>query len=196
KDKASGTNGVLIMARDISERYLAEQKLEQANLELEKLSFMDSLTQVANRRRFDERLHVLWYHHIREKLPLTIMLCDIDFFKDYNDCYGHQQGDEALIRVAAVFKQVVNRSSDCVARYGGEEFGFILPNTTTEGAEQVAQRIHQQIRQLDMEHGSSEASEHLSVSIGFVSYVPQHGDEPEMGIAMADSALYQAKADG
>ncbi|TON76823.1 hypothetical protein CGH50_29840, partial [Vibrio parahaemolyticus] len=68
---------------------------------------------------------------------------DIDFFKDYNDCYGHQQGDEALIRVAAVFKQVVNRSSDCVARYGGEEFGFILPNTTTEGAEQVAQRIHQ-----------------------------------------------------
>ncbi len=196
KDKASGTNGVLIMARDISERYLAEQKLEQANLELEKLSFMDSLTQVANRRRFDERLHVLWYHHIREKLPLTIMLCDIDFFKDYNDCYGHQQGDEALIRVAAVFKQVVNRSSDCVARYGGEEFGFILPNTTTEGAEQVAQRIHQQIRQLDMEHGSSEASGHLSVSIGFVSYVPQHGDEPEMGIAMADSALYQAKADG
>ncbi|NMU30286.1 diguanylate cyclase, partial [Vibrio parahaemolyticus] len=79
KDKASGTNGVLIMARDISERYLAEQKLEKANLELEKLSFMDSLTQVSNRRRFDEQLQVLWYHHAREKLPLTIMLCDIDF---------------------------------------------------------------------------------------------------------------------
>ncbi|MEA3483555.1 MAG: diguanylate cyclase [Pseudomonadota bacterium] len=196
KDKASGTNGVLIMARDISERYLAEQKLERANLELEKLSFMDSLTQVSNRRRFDEQLQVLWYHHAREKLPLTIMLCDIDFFKDYNDCYGHQQGDEALVSVATVFTKVINRSSDCVARYGGEEFGFILPNTTTEGASNVAQRIHEQIRQLNMEHDSSEASERLTVSIGLVSYIPQHGDEPEMGIAMADSALYQAKADG
>ncbi|EGQ9715388.1 diguanylate cyclase [Vibrio alginolyticus] len=196
KDKASGTNGVLIMARDISERYLAEQKLEKANLELEKLSFMDSLTQVSNRRRFDEQLQVLWYHHAREKLPLTIMLCDIDFFKDYNDCYGHQQGDEALVSVATVFTQVINRSSDCVARYGGEEFGFILPNTTTEGARNVAQRIHEKILQLDMEHDSSEASERLTVSIGLVSYIPQHGDEPEMGIAMADSALYQAKADG
>ncbi|MEL7286212.1 MAG: sensor domain-containing diguanylate cyclase [Pseudomonadota bacterium] len=196
KDKASGTNGVLIMARDISERYLAEQKLEEANLELEKLSFSDSLTQVANRRRFDEQLHTLWYHHIREKLPLTIMLCDIDFFKDYNDCYGHQQGDEALVKVAAVFQQVASRSSDCVARYGGEEFAFILPNTTTEGALKVAQRIHEQIHELAVEHRSSNTSDRLTVSIGFVAYVPHHGDEPEMGVAMADSALYQAKADG
>ncbi|MGR5172618.1 sensor domain-containing diguanylate cyclase [Vibrio owensii] len=196
KDKASGTNGVLIMARDISERYLAEQKLEEANLELEKLSFSDSLTKVANRRRFDEQLHTLWYHHIRERLPLTIMLCDIDFFKDYNDCYGHQQGDEALVKVAAVFQQVVSRSSDCVARYGGEEFAFILPNTTTEGAHKVAQRIHEQIHELAIEHGCSSVSNRLTVSIGFVSYVPHHGDEPEMGVAMADSALYQAKADG
>ncbi|MHC0043475.1 sensor domain-containing diguanylate cyclase [Vibrio campbellii] len=196
KDKASGTNGVLIMARDISERYLAEQKLEEANLELEKLSFSDSLTQVANRRRFDEQLHTLWYHHIREKLPLTIMLCDIDFFKDYNDCYGHQQGDEALVKVAAVFQQVASRSSDCVARYGGEEFAFILPNTTTEGALKVAQRIHEQIHELAVEHRSSNTSDRLTVSIGFVAYIPHHGDEPEMGVAMADSALYQAKADG
>lgn len=196
KDKASGTNGVLIMARDISERYLAEQKLEEANLELEKLSFLDSLTQVANRRRFDEQLETLWYHHVREKLPLCIMLCDIDFFKRYNDCYGHQQGDEALIKVASAFQQVVSRSSDCVARYGGEEFAFILPNTTTEGAKKVARRIHEQIHQLSIEHCCSEAFEQLTVSIGFVSYIPQHGDEPEMGVAMADSALYQAKADG
>ncbi|EOA9034364.1 diguanylate cyclase [Vibrio harveyi] len=196
KDRASGTNGVLIMARDISERYLAEQKLEEANLELEKLSFSDSLTKVANRRRFDEQLHTLWYHHIREKLPLTIMLCDIDFFKDYNDCYGHQKGDDALVQVAAAFQQVVSRSSDCVARYGGEEFGFILPNTTTEGAHKVAKRIHEQIHELAVEHSNSTTSDRLTVSIGFVSYIPHHGDEPEMGVAMADSALYQAKADG
>ncbi|EDP57665.1 diguanylate cyclase, partial [Vibrio sp. AND4] len=196
KDKASGTNGVLIMARDISERYLAEQKLEQANLELEKLSFSDGLTQVANRRRFDEQLHTLWYHHIRENLPLSIMLCDIDFFKDYNDCYGHQQGDEALIKVAAVFQRVVSRSSDCVARYGGEEFAFILPNTTTEGALKVAQRVHQQIHELGVEHRGSNTSDRLTVSIGLVSHVPCHGDAPEMGVAMADTALYQAKADG
>ncbi len=196
RDPASGTNGVLIMARDISERYLAEQKLEAANQELEKLSFMDSLTQVANRRRFDEQLHVLWHHHAREKLPLTVMLCDIDFFKGFNDHYGHQKGDEALIAVAKTFTQVVNRSSDCVARYGGEEFAVILPNTTSEGAEKVAQRIHDALISLALNHAASQISEHITISIGVITHIPQPHDDPEMAVALADSALYQAKANG
>ncbi|MGB2146938.1 MAG: diguanylate cyclase domain-containing protein [Vibrio toranzoniae] len=196
KDTASSTNGVLIMARDITERYLAEQKLEEANLELERLSFMDSLTSVSNRRRFDEQLSALWYYHAREKLPLTIMLCDIDFFKGYNDFYGHQQGDNALIKVSQAFKQVLNRSSDCVARYGGEEFGFILPNTTTEGAQLVAQRIHDEVLKLELDHEKSTVSEFITVSIGIISYIPMPGDEMESAVALADSALYQAKSEG
>ncbi|MEZ8296206.1 diguanylate cyclase [Vibrio splendidus] len=196
RDLASSTNGVLIMARDITERYLAEQKLEEANLELERLSFMDSLTQVSNRRRFDEQLSTLWHYHVREKLPLTIMLCDIDFFKGYNDFYGHQQGDDALIQVSQAFKQVLNRSSDCVARYGGEEFGFILPNTTAEGAQLVAQRIHDGILKLELAHEKSNVSEFITVSIGIISYIPTPDDEMDSAVALADSALYQAKSDG
>ncbi|NAX22367.1 diguanylate cyclase domain-containing protein [Vibrio sp. V39_P1S14PM300] len=196
KDPMSGTNGVLIMARDVSERYLAEQKLAEANQELARLSFVDSLTQIANRRKFDEQLNTLWHLHVREKQPLTVMLCDIDDFKGYNDHYGHQQGDDALVEVAGAFARVLSRSSDCVARYGGEEFGFLLPNTTQEGALKVAQKIHAEIAALAIEHSDSPTSGKVTVSIGLVSYLPTPQDRPEDLIAMADSALYQAKAQG
>lgn len=196
RDPASGTNGVLIMARDVSERYLAEQKLEEANQELERLSFIDGLTQISNRRRFDEQLETLWYLHIREQQPLTVILCDIDYFKGYNDFYGHQRGDEALIKVGEVFKKVLTRSSDCVARYGGEEFGFILPNTTTEGALLVAERIHEGVAELGLEHRKSKVSNQVTTSIGLVSIIPKPMTSSETIIALADSALYQAKANG
>ncbi|KHD24425.1 diguanylate cyclase [Vibrio caribbeanicus] len=196
RDPASGTNGVLIMARDVSERYLAEQRLEEANLELERLSFIDGLTQISNRRRFDEQLKTLWSIHIREKQPLTVMLCDIDYFKGFNDYYGHLRGDEVLIKVAEVFERALPRSSDCVARYGGEEFGFILPNTTVEGAIKVAERIHQGVIELAIEHKASQVSSVVTASIGLVSIVPQPHDRSDTIVALADSALYQAKANG
>jgi diguanylate cyclase (GGDEF)-like protein/PAS domain S-box-containing protein len=196
RDPASGTNGVLIMARDVSERYLAEQRLEEANLELERLSFIDGLTQISNRRRFDEQLKTLWNIHIREKQPLTVMLCDIDYFKGFNDYYGHLRGDEVLIKVAEVFERALPRSSDCVARYGGEEFGFILPNTTVEGAIKVAERIHQGVIELAIEHKASQVSSVVTASIGLVSIVPQPHDRSDTIVALADSALYQAKANG
>ncbi|MBN3572630.1 diguanylate cyclase domain-containing protein [Vibrio neptunius] len=196
RDPASGTNGVLVMARDVSDRYLAAQKLEEANQELERLSFIDSLTQIPNRRRFDEQLATLWPLHIRERQPLSVMLCDIDYFKGFNDYYGHQTGDEALAKVAGVFKSVLFRTSDCVARYGGEEFGFILPNTTVDGALQVAEKIHQEVKLLHLEHCASEASSILTVSIGIATLSPQPMDNSESLIALADSALYQAKANG
>lgn len=196
RDPASGTNGVLVMARDVSERYLAEQKLAEANQELERLSFIDGLTQIANRRRFDEQLDLLWHLHIREQRPLTIMLCDIDNFKGFNDLYGHQQGDEALIGVAQAFKRVITRSSDCVARYGGEEFAFILPNTTVDGAKVLAQRIHTEVESLAIPHQGSQVKPYVTVSIGFVTFVPQPSDSPDSMVALADSALYRAKAQG
>lgn len=196
KDPASGTNGVLIMARDISERYLVEQKLEEANQELERLSFIDSLTQISNRRRFDEQLETLWHLHSREKQPLTVMLCDIDYFKGYNDFYGHQRGDDALVQVAQVFKNVLPRSSDSVARYGGEEFAFILPNTTVEGALKVAERIHKGVAELELEHQNSKVTDIVTVSIGVASFIPQPDGSNETIVALADSALYQAKSNG
>ena len=154
------------------------------------------MTQISNRRRFDEQLSTLWPLHVRERQPLSIMLCDIDYFKGFNDFYGHQEGDEALMKVAGVFKAVLSRTSDCVARYGGEEFGFILPNTTAEGAQQVADKIHDEIASLALEHKASEVSTVLTVSIGLVTMIPQPYDNSESLIALADSALYQAKANG
>ncbi|MGF1696745.1 diguanylate cyclase [Vibrio lamellibrachiae] len=196
REPTSGTNGVLVMSRDISERYLAEQKLAEANQELERLSLIDGLTQVSNRRHFDSQLSTLWSIHVREKQPMSVLLCDIDFFKGYNDFYGHQKGDEALKLVSNAFKSVLTRSSDCVARYGGEEFGFILPNTTTEGAYNVAEKVHAQVRALMIEHKASSVASHVTVSLGLVSILPSPTDSMESIVAMADSALYQAKSDG
>lgn len=196
RDPISGTRGVLIMARDVSERYLSEQKLEAANQELERLSYLDSLTQVANRRRFDAQIQTLWYLHAREQQPLSLILCDVDYFKGYNDRYGHLQGDDILRLVAQAFNDVINRSSDCVARYGGEEFAIILPNTALAGAQLVAQRIHGRLAELAIPHQSSSVSPYVTVSIGVVTSIPLAEDSPETMLAWADSALYQAKANG
>lgn len=196
RDPISGTRGVLIMARDVSERYLSEQKLEAANQELERLSYLDSLTQVANRRRFDAQMQALWHLHAREKRPLSVMLCDVDYFKGYNDRYGHLQGDDILRLVAQAFNDVINRSSDCVARYGGEEFAIILPNTELAGVQLVAQRIHDRLAELAIPHQSSTVSPYITISIGVVTCIPQPEDTPETMLAWADSALYQAKANG
>ncbi|EGR4456842.1 diguanylate cyclase domain-containing protein [Vibrio cholerae] len=196
RDPASGTNGVLIMARDVSERYLAAEQLEAANQELERLSFLDSLTHVANRRRFDEQLHTLWHLHVREGKPLSIILCDVDYFKDYNDAYGHLMGDETLKQIAIAFTQVANRHSDCVARYGGEEFGILLPNTPQSGAILVAERIHEKVRGLAIPHEHSKVTDRITVSLGIVTLIPRPEDVPEQMVELADRALYQAKANG
>ncbi|KQB09565.1 diguanylate cyclase [Vibrio metoecus] len=196
RDPASGTNGVLIMARDVSDRYLAAEQLKIANLELERLSFLDSLTHVANRRRFDEQLHTLWHLHVREGNPLSIILCDVDYFKDYNDAYGHLMGDETLKQVAMAFTQVANRQSDCVARYGGEEFGILLPNTPQSGAILIADRIHEKIRSLAIPHVHSKVADRLTVSLGVITHIPHPEDIPEQIVSLADQALYQAKANG
>lgn len=196
KDPNSGANGVLLMARDVTDSCLVEMQLEKMNQELERLSFLDGLTQIANRRSFDEQLDTIWSIHKRQKMSLTIMLCDIDFFKDFNDNYGHQKGDETLRLVAQSFQKTLTRSSDCIARYGGEEFGFVIPNTDREGAQILATSIHEVIKQLDIKHDFSSVSDRITLSIGVVSIIPGNQDSPDTLVDYADQALYLAKKQG
>ncbi|WCE30199.1 diguanylate cyclase domain-containing protein [Vibrio sp. SCSIO 43137] len=196
RDPSTGITGVLLLARDVTERYLTEQKLEEANQELARLSFVDGLTQVANRRRFDEQLDFVWNLHRREQNPLTVILCDIDFFKEFNDNYGHLKGDQALVDVANAFKATLTRTSDCVARYGGEEFAFILPNTNHNGAQIIASNIHLAVKKLAIAHEFSQVSDFVTVSIGVASFTPQKQESPELMLSHADDALYAAKKQG
>lgn len=196
KDPSTGIKGVLLLARDVTERYLAKQQLEEMNQELAKLSFLDGLTQVANRRRFDEQLNTVWSLHRRQKNALTVILCDLDFFKDYNDNYGHLKGDQALVAVATAFNNILTRASDCVARYGGEEFAFILPNTDYQGAQIIASNIHKAVKDLQLPHSFSGVSDLLTVSIGVASLVPPFNASSDIILSQADDALYLAKKQG
>ncbi|MBD1840152.1 diguanylate cyclase [Coleofasciculus sp. FACHB-501] len=172
------------------------QQLEEANQELQRLAVLDGLTQVANRRCFDQYLNSEWQRLVREQAPLSLILGDIDFFKLYNDTYGHQAGDECLKAVASAIRRAVKRSTDLVARYGGEEFAIILPYTVVEGAIRVAEQIRAEVKALAIAHVNSQASQQISLSLGIASVVPTLESSPAMLISAADTALYQAKAAG
>ena len=196
QDPTDGTKGVLMMARDVTERKMAEQQLADAIMELQELSFIDSLTKVANRRSFDEQLRKMWFGHIREQKPLTLILCDIDYFKAFNDNYGHQQGDYALREVAQVLRSVIRRETDEVARYGGEEFAFLLPNTPLEGGELIAEKLHHALADKAITHRYSDVDDKLTVSLGIATLIPQPHQDYGMLVKLADMALYRAKAAG
>ncbi len=172
------------------------QQLAAANRELQRLAACDYLTQVANRRRFDEYLQHEWRRQAREQAPISLLLCDVDFFKVYNDTYGHQKGDECLQQVAAAISQAVKRPADLVARYGGEEFAAILPETDLQGALCVAEAIRASVKALKIPHAGSAASEFVSLSIGVATQVPAPNSSASSLIAAADEALYRAKAGG
>ena len=187
---------ILTVAKDITERRRIWAALEAANRKLRHLAHVDGLTQIANRRHFDETLEQEWSRATRERQPISLILCDVDYFKAYNDYYGHQRGDECLIQVAQGMNQVVRRSTDLVARYGGEEFVVILPNTNVEGAMQVAQLIRDRIRQLKIPHAKSDVSQYITLSLGISSVIPSYIITSDSLINAADSALYQAKQQG
>ncbi|MBN3945002.1 MAG: diguanylate cyclase [Nostoc sp. NMS7] len=172
------------------------QQLQLANQRLENLAMVDKLTQIANRRCFDSRLDYLWQYLLREKDFISLLLCDIDYFKQYNDTYGHAVGDTCLTLIAQALKQTIKRSRDLVARYGGEEFVVILPNTASDGAVQVAQGIHQAIQQLNIPHTASAVKQHVTLTIGIATVIPTSDMLPLDLIKAADQALYQAKAQG
>lgn len=187
---------LITVAKDITERKQAKAALEKANELLHHLASSDSLTQVANRRRFDEYLNQIWTRLAHDQYPLSLIMCDVDYFKFYNDTYGHQKGDECLQQVAQAINAMIRRPKDLVARYGGEEFAVILPTTKAEGAILVAERIRQFVQDLKLLHESSSVSPWVTVSLGVSTVIPSDQMSPGQLVAMADQALYQAKNQG
>lgn len=172
------------------------QQLEQANQELEQLSVIDGLTKIANRRKFDQHIQAEWTRLAREQSPLSLILCDIDHFKLYNDTYGHQAGDRCLRKVAQAISKVVKRPADLVARYGGEEFVLVLPGTPVKGALYLAQQIRWQIKALKIPHLNSPIDLYLTLSLGVSCCIPRANLDFSVLVEAADRGLYQAKAAG
>ena len=177
------------------ERSKAEKELTLVNKQLHQLTITDALTKISNRRHFDKYLLQECARQNRNSSnSLALLLCDIDFFKSYNDLYGHQRGDDCLIRVAQVLSLVVNRPSDLAARYGGEEFTMVLPHTDLNGAKIMAENIHRQLKELGIPHQASEVSPHVTLSIGIA--ISHQDCTPEKMIKVADNALYRVKESG
>lgn len=185
-----------ILAEEIKARKKAQESLEIANEKLAKLVNIDGLTQISNRRYFDETLEKEWKLTLRHQHPISLIIIDIDYFKLYNDTYGHILGDETLKSVAKVFDEVIQRSTDLASRYGGEEFAIILPHTEIEGAEKVAQRIIREIRKLAIPHEPSPISDYVTLSMGISCVIPTENLSPEILVSQADKALYLAKSQG
>jgi two-component system, cell cycle response regulator len=190
------SDGFAMTFRDITERKRMEIDLARINQELNRQANMDSLTQIANRRCFDRYLTLEWARCAREKQPLSLILCDLDYFKIYNDTYGHQAGDECLTQVAKAMSQVIKRPADLIVRYGGEEFAAILPNTNGNGALQVAETIRETVKNLRISHAMSEVSEWVTFSLGVSSMIPNPQMSRDYLVASADRALYEAKEQG
>ena len=170
--------------------------LAAANRELEKLSRQDGLTGIANRRYFDSYLVTEVRRAAREKAPVSLILSDVDHFKAFNDCYGHQAGDDCLRRVAAALSSAGRRPADLAARYGGEEFAMVLPGTVLDGAVDVAQAVSRVIGGLAIPHARSAVDQNVTLSQGVVSLIPEKESASEDLIQHADQALYQAKQQG
>ncbi|MCW2235791.1 PleD family two-component system response regulator [Azospirillum canadense] len=167
----------------------------QADL-LRALSFIDGLTGIANRRRFDEALLREWRRCARSHLPLSLIMLDVDHFKAYNDHYGHQAGDECLRAVAGLLDEQVKRPGDLVARYGGEEFVCLLPETDADGAASVAERLRETVAGQRLPHALSPVADHVTISLGVASALPQTDSSPDSLAQLADRLLYEAKRSG
>lgn len=172
------------------------EALQRANAELEGLSMLDGLTGIANRRRFDEVLESEWQRSRRENTPIALVLCDIDHFKEFNDNYGHQSGDEALKAVARALEDNLHRPADLAARYGGEEFALILPNTDLDGALNVAEAAREAIRRLNIWRDDLEGLDRVTISMGVATTIPDNESEPDELVKIADQQLYRAKEAG
>lgn len=196
RDEAGQPSQIFGTATDITKRKRAEDSLKEFNEELTRLARMDGLTQVANRRAFDQKLHQEWQKLGTRRSPLSLILCDIDYFKYFNDTYGHQAGDVCLRQVAQAIERAVKRSTDLVARYGGEEFAIILPNTAVAGLMKVASEIQREIQKLAIPHSGSAVSQYITVSLGLAMVNSTKNIHPDLLVAAADQGLYQAKHDG
>ena len=181
---------------DISERKRNEEKLERLQKELEELSYKDGLTGVANRRMFDAVMKTEWAQAQRNSQPLSLLIIDVDYFKQYNDRYGHIQGDECLKQVAQLLAAALQRPRDFLARFGGEEFVIVLPETDEAAARMVAERCRELLADAHIPHEESAIGTALTVSIGAGTVAPRLDDEPRRFIDQVDNRLYQAKRKG
>lgn len=163
---------------------------------LRTMALMDGLTGVANRRKFDENILENWRLCFREQRPLSLILVDVDFFKRYNDRYGHQSGDVCLRSVAHALSEIVRRPYDLVARYGGEEFACVLPSTDLSGAVEIAEKMQERVRALGIEHSASDVDRVVTISLGVATLTPTNDLEFQVLIEDADKQLYEAKKAG
>ncbi len=186
-------NTSIVSFFDITQRKKDEAALQQAHERLRLISTTDELTQVANRRQFNERLAGEWNRLKREGLPLSLVMCDFDCFKSYNDAYGHQSGDQCLSAIANILKTIFKRSADVVARYGGEEFTVIMPNTDLQGALELAESARAAVEALKIPSKASVVSPYVTLSLGVSALIPSHLLTPDAIIRDADNALYEAK---
>lgn len=181
---------------DISERKRTEQQLISLQKEMEELSFRDGLTGVANRRRFDAIIELEWSNARRNRQPLSLLMMDIDYFKQYNDRYGHLEGDACLKHVARILNSAATRARDLLARFGGEEFVLVLPETDGAAAGKLAERCRQLILAEQIPHESSPIGPTLTISVGAGTVIPGHDDDLRSFIDVVDKRLYQAKQQG
>jgi diguanylate cyclase (GGDEF)-like protein/PAS domain S-box-containing protein len=195
RERPTNEAGFVVVMRDISLRKAAEEEVQRAFRMVETLASIDGLTGIANRRRFDETLQAEWRRAQRERTACSLLLMDLDHFKHYNDIYGHIHGDRCLRQMAEATGQVLQRPGDLVARYGGEEFAVILPNTSCDGAMEIAEKIRLAIEELHVPHAGNPHGI-VTVSVGCATLVPENdGDLSEL-LKTADSALYVAKSLG
>ncbi|HEY3320099.1 MAG TPA: PleD family two-component system response regulator [Planctomycetota bacterium] len=202
-DEAAGLNlGAIdyiikpISAPIVQARVRNHVELKRIRDTLAALSMQDGLTGLANRRRFDEMLQQEWRRGLRLSTPVALIMCDVDYFKKYNDHYGHLSGDECLKSVASAIKAVALRPGDLAARYGGEEFAMLLPHTDAEGAATVAEKIRTGVEKLRIEHARHDSEPCVTLSLGVAALTPEMDQPAEQLIARADKALYAAKHGG
>lgn len=193
---------VFFIYRDISARVKAERsliesrrQLEEANALLELTSNLDGLTAIPNRRSYEHFYEMEWRRAAREMKWISLIMIDVDFFKSYNDCYGHPAGDKCL-RLIAQALQVINRPGDMVARYGGEEFVAVMSGTTLDGARQMAEQMRERVKELRIPHERSSTAPHVTISLGVASQVPDARSKLKDLLIKADQALYMAKSRG
>jgi len=180
---------ILIAFEDITERKKAQEQLKL-------IAFMDGLTGVANRRHFDNTLDLEWRRAMRSAKPISLIIVDVDYFKNFNDTYGHLAGDSCLQQIAHTIRDSLRRAGNFAARYGGEEFAVILPDTDAEGAYLFAESLREKVENLNIEHTDSRVGKNVTVSLGVSTIVPKKDSPHDELIYLADKALYKAKQGG
>ncbi|CAM4095698.1 PAS domain S-box protein [Paenibacillus alkaliterrae] len=190
------THTLVAVSRDITPRKEIELKMLEQYQILHALSHIDELTNIANRRTFEETWNQEWKDALHHDMPITLMLCDIDDFKTFNDTFGHQKGDECLRQIASAMRKALKRPLDIVARYGGEEFAIILPQTSQERAATIAEQLREAVQRLQIPHSESTGRPYVTISLGSATWKPEYAITQDGLFTLADQALYQAKREG